>query len=30
LRKQLEKAKTEELRTALGKKLRSRAKIEEL
>jgi hypothetical protein len=30
LRKQLQKAKTEELRSALGKKLRAKAKIEEL
>ena len=30
LRKQLEKTKTEELRSALGKKLRAKAKIEEL
>lgn len=30
LRKQLEKTKTEELRSALGKRLRSKAKIEEL
>jgi hypothetical protein len=30
LRKQLEKTKTEELRSALGKKLRAKAKVEEL
>ena len=30
LRKQMEKTKTEELRSALGKRLRTKAKIEEL
>jgi len=30
LRKQLEKTKTEELRSALGRRLRAKAKIEEL